>query len=147
MSKPNAPIDTHDDGHDHEAMMLEALRERGYRVTQPRRKIAAALSSAASPKSAKQIGARTRIKDASTVYRTLAELVKEGLVEEFTDRGISYFEIAHEHHDHAVCDSCGTMEHIPCESSKPPRTLARKGWVIHSHEALYRGMCARCAVV
>ncbi len=140
----SASSHTHD-GHDHETEILASLRERGYRITLPRRKIVAALSSAESPKNAKQIGARTKIKDASTVYRTLTELVKEGLVEEFTDHSVSYFEIAHEHHDHAVCDSCGTIAHIPCESTKPPRALARAGWKISSHEALFRGLCARCS--
>lgn len=144
MSKPHTTHHTHAD-HNHEQEILTALRERGYRVTMPRRKIVAALSLAVSPKNAKQIGTRTKIKDASTVYRTLAELVKEGLVEEFTDRSISYFEIAHEHHDHAVCDSCGAIAHIPCESTKPPRTLARAGWKISSHEALFRGLCAQCS--
>lgn len=140
----NASIHTHE-GHNHEEEILASLRERRYRITTPRRKIVAALASAVSPKTAKQISSRTKIKDASTVYRTLTELVREGLVLEFTDRGVSHFEIAHEHHDHAVCDSCGTIEHIPCDSAKPPRALTRAGWVIRSHEALYRGLCVQCS--
>ncbi len=130
---------------DHETEIQEALRERGYRITEPRRKIIEAISTAASPKTAKQIGVRTKIKDASTVYRTLGELVKEGLIEEFTDRGVAYFEIAHEHHDHAVCDSCGAIEHIPCATDTKPRALVNAGWTIASHEAVYHGTCAKCA--
>jgi Fe2+ or Zn2+ uptake regulation protein len=144
----NARIHTH--GHhgecDHETEIQNELRERGYRLTTPRLKIIEAISTAASPKTAKEIGMRTKIKDASTVYRTLAELVKEGLLAEFSDRGVAYFEVVHEHHDHAVCDSCGKVEHIPCVSDKKPRALTRAGWVIQSHDAIYRGLCTTCAV-
>lgn len=124
--------------------ILEALRSAGYRITAPRRAIVGALESASGPKTAKEIGVRTKIKDASTVYRTLSELVKVGLIEEFADGDVSYYEISHQHHDHAICSTCGKIEHIPCESEKTPRALTRAGWVIESHEALYRGLCGSC---
>jgi Fe2+ or Zn2+ uptake regulation protein len=130
--------------HAHERDILQALHERKYRVTAPRRKIIAALATAASPKTAKDIGRHTRIKDASTVYRTLRELVKEELLTEFQDRGVCYFEVAHAHHDHAVCDQCGAMSHVPCERPASPRALTQSGWQIATHEILYRGLCRAC---
>jgi Fur family ferric uptake transcriptional regulator len=129
--------------HDEEVHILEVLKDAGYRITLPRRKIARALGTAKTPKTAKEIAARTHIKDASTVYRTLTELTKEGIVHTITEAGVAYFEVAHEHHDHVVCTSCGVMEHIPCAISKP-RALSRTGWDITSHEALFRGLCVTC---
>ncbi len=135
----------HHTHHGEEDEILQLLREEGYRVTAPRRSIIEALATAASPKTAKQIGGRTKIKDASTVYRTLEELKKLGVIEEFQSKGVAYFEIVHDHHDHAICEVCGKIEHIPCEAMKAPRTLTRAGWTITSHEALYRGVCGTCA--
>jgi Fur family ferric uptake transcriptional regulator len=132
-----------DHDHDEEAHILEVMKGAGYRITLPRRKIARALGTALTPKTAKDIAQRTHIKDASTVYRTLAELTKAGIVHTITEEGIAYFEVAHEHHDHVVCTSCGTMEHIPCAISKP-RALTRAGWHITSHEAVFKGVCATC---
>jgi len=137
----------HESHHSHtpdEDAILDELRSAGYRITAPRRAIVEALTTAASPKTAKEIGVRTKIKDASTVYRTLTELVKADLALEFTDKGVAYYEIAHHHHDHAICNSCGKIEHIPCESVKAPRVLTAAGWMIESHEALYRGLCGDC---
>jgi Fur family peroxide stress response transcriptional regulator len=144
MSSPSAHPDTNH-ACNHETEIRDALRLRGYRITEQRSKIIKVLCTTASPKTAKEIGVRTKIKDASTVYRTLSELVKEGLVEEFQDRGIAHFEVAHEHHDHAVCNVCGSIVHIPCTTDTKPKELAHAGWVITSHEAIYHGTCASCA--
>jgi Fur family ferric uptake transcriptional regulator len=129
--------------HDEEAHILLVLKDAGYRITLPRRKIARALGTAKTPKTAKEIAARTHIKDASTVYRTLTELTKEGIVHTVTSEGVAYFEVSHTHHDHVVCTSCGVMEHITCVISKP-RALSRAGWHITSHEAVFKGVCATC---
>jgi Fe2+ or Zn2+ uptake regulation protein len=128
--------------HIHETL-LSTLRERGYRLTAPRRAIIAALESASEPKTVQQLMQRTRIKDASTVYRTLRELQKEQLLEEFTDRGTAFYEVVHVHHDHAVCGDCGTIRHIPCASKRAPAAL--RGWTHLSHESLFRGVCEKCS--
>jgi Fe2+ or Zn2+ uptake regulation protein len=124
--------------------VIEALKKGGYRITKPRQAIVEALSTASSPKTAKEIAVHTKIKDLSTVYRTLAELVKESLAEEFTDRGTSYFELSSHHHDHAVCTSCGAIAHVPCTELKIPSSLKKAGWVVETHEALWRGKCSSC---
>ena len=120
------------------------LRQRGYRITKPRRLLIDALLSASTPKNAKEIARHTGIKDLSTVYRTLTELVKEGLVSELTDDGIAYYELHEHHHDHAICDACGTIEHIPCGMTKVPKALIRNGFTPTTHEIIWRGVCAKC---
>lgn len=124
--------------------VIDTLKILGYRITAPRRAIVEALLTASSPKTAKEIAVHTKIKDLSTVYRTLSELVKESLAEEFTDRGTSYFELSGHHHDHAVCTRCGVIAHVPCSETKTPSSLKKAGWVIEAHEALWRGRCNAC---
>jgi Fe2+ or Zn2+ uptake regulation protein len=120
----------------------DTLKSLGYRITAPRKKIIQALRTARDPKTAKEIARHTHIADLSTVYRTLRELVKEGLASEFADKGVSYFEVCEHHHDHAVCDGCGTMLHIPCMQTQTPHAL--KGWEALSHQFVWRGMCGKC---
>ncbi|MFM2381879.1 MAG: ferric uptake regulator, Fur family [Candidatus Parcubacteria bacterium] len=124
--------------------IIDTLKERGYRITAPRRAIVEALVTASTPKTVKEIGVHTKIKDLSTVYRTLGELVKESLAEEFTDKGTSYFELGGHHHDHAVCTGCGAIAHVPCSETKIPASLKKAGWVVETHEALWRGRCKAC---
>ena len=130
--------------HAGEDSLILTLRTRGYRMTAPRRAIIEALTTAVSPKTAKEIAKYAKIKEPSTVYRTLAELVKEKLASEFSDAGVAYYEIKEHHHDHAVCDKCGKIEHIPCAVPEKPRALTRAGWSILSYEALYRCFCGMC---
>jgi Fe2+ or Zn2+ uptake regulation protein len=125
------------------AHIYTVLKEKGYRVTGPRKKIIEALLTASSPKTAKEIAQKTKIKDFSTVYRTLGEFKREGLLQEFTDRAVAYYELSSHHHDHAVCDGCGVMVHIPCTNTKAPQALT--GWKALSHEVLWRGRCRICA--
>jgi Fur family ferric uptake transcriptional regulator len=129
---------------DTSALTIESLQSYGYRITKPRKAIVEALATASSPKTVKEIAVHTKIKDLSTVYRTLSELVKESLAEEFTDRGTSYFELGGHHHDHAVCTGCGTIAHVPCSDTKTPPSLKRAGWIVETHEALWRGKCGAC---
>jgi Fe2+ or Zn2+ uptake regulation protein len=124
--------------------IIEELQNSGYRITKPRRAIVEALATASSPKTVKEIAVHTKIKDLSTVYRTLSELVKESLAEEFTDRGTSYYELGGHHHDHAVCTGCGIIAHVPCSETKTPSSLKKAGWVVETHEALWRGVCNSC---
>lgn len=126
----------------HEDTVLEFLRARGYRITIPRRAIIAALESAVAPKTVKEIATRTNVKEFSTIYRTLEELVKEKIASVYTNNGVTYYEIAKHHHDHAVCDECGKIEHIPCSVTKTPSV---RGWKVSGHEIIWRGRCATCA--
>lgn len=133
----------HSDEIDAESI-YSVLKERGYRITAPRRALIEALLSACDPKNAKELAKHTGIKDLSTVYRTLSELVKENLASELADGGVVYYEMHEQHHDHAICDACGTIAHIPCSITKPPKTLAIAGFTAHDHEIIWRGLCVKC---
>lgn len=135
---------SHSHKDDAERILCE-MHENGYRITAPRRAIVDALQRALKPKSASDIASHAKIKDASTVYRTLAELVKGGMVNEIQARGTTYYEIFNTHHDHAVCDSCGKIEHVECNGTVIPSSLRKSGFEVTAHEALWRGLCAQCS--
>lgn len=124
--------------------IYSALRASGYRITAPRRILIEALLSASAPKSAKEIARHTNIKELSTIYRTLAELAKEGLVSLLTDGGVAYYELHEQHHDHAICDGCAMIAHIPCSVPKVPGIFKEHGFTPTTHEIIWRGLCSAC---
>jgi len=83
----------------------------------------------------------------ATVYNTLNELTRAGLVREFPSgsNAARYDANLHPHH-HFVCDSCGTVEDIawfglPRQSGHPDLG----GHNIRSYEVVFRGTCGKCS--
>lgn len=121
------------------------LSARGYRITEPRKKIIAALIEAAHPLSALAL-AKLVSADTASVYRTLALLLEEGFVEVIETRNSApRYALAHGHHHHVVCDTCGHVEHIPCtgEFGTPKKVKGFKK--ITHHEVTYHAHCDTCA--
>jgi Fur family ferric uptake transcriptional regulator len=142
------------DRHAHEAPAAGLLlRSRGRRLTKQRRLIWDAL--VADPDahlSADDVVARVREAlptiDASTVYRTLDLLVREGLVNR-TDLGAgrAFFEPAHEHlHHHVVCTSCGAVAHVHDDALGDVRARLEQatGYELAGGELSFFGRCPRC---
>ena len=69
---------------------------------------------------------------AATVYRTLKLLRESGLCRELKlDDGTTRYEhlYGHEHHDHLICTSCGSLvEVLDPEIEKSQEKLAKKTW-------------------
>ncbi|MGQ3686016.1 MAG: Fur family transcriptional regulator [Candidatus Loosdrechtia sp.] len=85
----------------------------------------------------------------ATIYRTLALLVKSGLLREviFGERHAHYEHIyGHEHHDHLVCNSCGKI----IEFSEPRieklqnEVCKNKKFKPESHRLQIQGLCEDC---
>lgn len=135
-------------GHVHEPPPVEALRAPGRRVTRQRRLIWEALT--ADPErhlSAEEIAGRTRL-DTSTVYRTLAALVRRGLVRR-TDLGTgrACYEPAHEHpHHHVVCTRCGAVVHLHEDDLGDLRARVERasGYLLGQSEISLAGLCPAC---
>lgn len=95
----------------------EALRERGYRVTRPRRMVWAVLSDVDGHLSAPEIAERVHDRDpgvnVSSVYRALTLFDELGLVREsHLADGASTWETAHDDAViHLVCATCGDVRH------------------------------------
>ncbi len=95
---------------------------------------------------------RTVKSDRATVYRTVSTYAQVGLIEavQLKDSSIRY-EIAHkyDHHHHAVCTTCGVVEHIADESVEEVlRRMTKKlkkfsG--VDEHALEFFGTCKKCA--
>jgi len=88
--------------------------------------------------------------DKVTIYRTLASLLKVGLVHKaFMEKRASYFELAHkcsesQCHPHFTCRSCGSTQCLT-EMSLPMAKSPHKGFVIHRQQVRLEGLCPACA--
>jgi Fur family ferric uptake transcriptional regulator len=120
------------------------LKERGYRVTQARIGVIGALSNGHVPQSIQSLCETVKV-DATSVYRTIAMLKKEGLIEEIiTQGGIARYAISHGHHHHVVCTSCEKVVHIDCgKEPKAPRHIDGFATIV-SHELTFYGLCSSC---
>jgi Fur family ferric uptake transcriptional regulator len=134
--------------HAHELPGADALRAHGRRVTRQRRLIWDALTAEPdSHVSADEIAGRTGL-DASTVYRTLDVLVREGLATR-TDLGTgrAFFEPAQEHlHHHVVCERCGAVAHLHDEELGDLRRRVEQasGYVLSTSDISFFGLCPSC---
>lgn len=126
-----------------EQSVLLLLSQRGYRITEPRRAIVRALfGKSLHAFSALDLGKKLPTIELSTIYRTLLQLEKEGVVREFQKGDTSYFEVTATHHDHLECVMCGKIEHIPCVLIKSPRIPPK--WKVIEHQVFFTGVCTHC---
>jgi Fur family ferric uptake transcriptional regulator len=127
----------------------ESLTGHGLRVTPKRVALIEALQRAHSPQTAEELHAKMDA-DLVTVYRNLQNLVEAGVVSEvrFKDAVVRY-ELAHGHHHHIVCTSCGTIEELEgCETSPLERqalNASEKFSRINEHSLEFFGLCKACA--
>jgi Fe2+ or Zn2+ uptake regulation protein len=125
--------------------IISALQDRGFRITKARKMLIKHLAQKDQPLSIQALCALLKDVDEASVYRSVRMLHEEGFLEEIA--------IAHEapryalshghHHHHAVCTSCGVMEHIACSGEKLPTLKAFQ--TIKSHEVTFYGLCKKCA--
>jgi len=84
----------------------------------------------------------------ATVYRGLAFLESEGLVESIQLADKKRYERADKaHHDHMVCTICGRIEEFSHATIEALQEAAaeKKGFVISGHQLVMFGYCANCA--
>ena len=126
------------------------LQERGYRLTEPRRVIIAALRDAGRYCTATQLYERLRGRAVglASVYRTLELLAELGLAERRAETGgeASFLYCSPRHHHHVVCTSCGTVREIDaCPDDHLAHAVEREtGFQIERHTLDFYGLCATC---
>ena len=128
------------------------LQERGYRLTEPRRVIIAALRDAGRYCTATQLYERLRGRAVglASVYRTLELLAELGLVQRFdVGEGVARYEPAlpsGEHHHHLVCDRCGRVAAFEDQGvERSLASLARRLEIrVEGHDVVLRGTCVDC---
>lgn len=129
------------------------IKKAGLKVTGPRVKILEILENAGdrhlSAEDIYQLLKEEKL-DVSfaTVYRVLAQFEVAGLVMRHRfDEDYSVFELnLGEHHDHLVCDKCGSIEEFSDEVvEKRQRLIAKQaGYKITGHALYIYGLCRAC---
>lgn len=136
-----------------EKQLAEYLAKHGMKLTNQRKLILSAFYAAAGHLSAEELYQQLRTVDSSlgqaTVYRTLKLMKEAGLAREhrFGD-DVTRFEprLGEGHHDHLICDDCGTTVPVFNEQiEKLQAELAHThGYKPTSHRMYLYGICPDC---
>lgn len=132
--------------------IAQAWRERGRRLTAPRRAVLGAVVQAGcngDVQTVYRLAKRTYPKTGLvTVYRTLELLVREGWVERWEVGGRARYELARPHHHHLVCLRCGSVARWNrCPVPVQPGTSVRGGFLVIGHRVELFGYCRACQKV
>ncbi len=137
-----------------EAMILDRLRERGYRMTSSRNCIVRAVIGQGDAFTAQMlIETVTKNHDGigrSTVFRTLDLLVSEGMLDQIhlADGSLRYTLAPNAlvHHHHLICTSCEkTLPFTGCTVETMIDGLEQEtGFVISGHQLEFFGVCDDC---
>ena len=137
-----------------ELMQADAarLQEQGYRLTEPRRTIIAALREAGRYCTAQQLYERMRGRSVglASVYRTLELLAALGLAERRSETGgeASFLYCSSRHHHHVICTTCGVVREIDarfCPGEGVTQAVEETtGVQITRHILDFYGVCAEC---
>lgn len=134
------------------ARILDALREKGGRLTPARRTIVTALVEAGTHVTADELAAtvQERLPDVhlSTIYRTLDRLEELGVIEHVhLGHGRAVYHLADERHHHLVCDRCGWVTGVPSDLFDDVATSVKKryGFVLDPTHFSLGGLCRECA--
>ena len=83
----------------------------------------------------------------ATVYRGLAALAEQGLIESIQLADKKRYERADKaHHDHLVCTSCGSIEEFckPEIEALQDQVAEERDFHIQGHQLLLFGLCKAC---
>jgi Fur family ferric uptake transcriptional regulator len=131
--------------------VLALLRERGGRVTTPRRVILGALLEADDHVTADDLTTAVQRRHPeihqSTVYRTLETLAELGVVDHVhLGHGRAVFHLADERHQHLLCSSCGLVIEAPDDvvDDLAGRLDAEYGFALDARHFALTGTCRAC---
>jgi Fur family transcriptional regulator, ferric uptake regulator len=131
--------------------ILTLVRQRGGRVTTPRRAIVAALLAAPEHITAEQLADAVQRAHPdvhrSTIYRTLDALTELGVIDHVhLDHGPAVYHFADQPHHHIVCRECGRVVELPLSALAPlQRRVARDyDFVLDATHFALTGRCAGC---
>ena len=134
--------------------LLDALQERGYRVTAPRRLIIEELCSAERSLTPQELYAALHARHPlsgvglTTVYRTLDLLVELGAAQRFAqpNHEDKYIFCSQRHHHHMICSRCGYVEEVEgCLMPLVEAALRRDTrFQINDHSLDFYGLCQDC---
>lgn len=130
------------------AQAIDALRQRGLRLTTPRRLVLEELFAADAPVSAEWIATTLRL-DLTSVYRNLETLERHGLARHVHlghGPGL-YALVGRGEREFIACERCGSVLSLMPDELDPVRARIRE---LHGYEARFThfaivGLCPACA--
>ena len=133
------------------AQLLDALEERGYRDTAPRRAVVQAVALKDKHFTAEELREQLPEVGRATVYRSLKIMVEVGLVcRVLLEGGTLHYQLSHRgHHHHLLCVECGASEDITgCDIEDQLRSVAAaRDFRVSGHWLEVYGRCRNCADV
>lgn len=124
--------------------IIELLKKRGARITQPRKAVLEILCNTQRPVNVKELQDQLPDINIVTLYRILEYLVELKVVKELThDPKEKFFELSdpyHEHHHHTICRSCGKVGDLECKLTLPTMS----DFTPDMHVVTVYGICKRC---
>jgi Fur family transcriptional regulator, ferric uptake regulator len=127
---------------------IAALRERGLRLTTPRRLVLEALFAAEGPVSAEYVARRLGL-DVASVHRNFETLERQGLVRHVHlghGPGL-YALLGHGEREYLYCERCGAVRALAAAELGPVRELIREryGYVARFDHFAIVGTCTACS--
>src|SRR5437879_5836657 len=129
---------------------IDALRDRGLRLTRPRRIILDVVRATDAHPTAAFVYRRVRRRlprvSLATVYRNLRVLAAEGFLAERADAAGLRFDGNAEPHDHFTCLACGRIHDVPVRRARAVRVrlAAQTGFEVLDHLTEDFGRCGDC---
>jgi Fur family ferric uptake transcriptional regulator len=131
---------------------VSALDRAGYRLTEPRRALAALIADQSGHFTAADLVAETRTRrlgvGRATVFRTLEVLEGLGAIErlDLPSGEHAYVGCDPIHHHHIVCSRCGRTDEVDDAGLRPVvRDVARQtGFRVDEHRLELFGLCPAC---
>jgi Fur family ferric uptake transcriptional regulator len=131
--------------------MAQALRQAGYRLTQPRMAVLQVLEESDEGLSPEEVYRQGRTICASlglvTVYRTLELLIELGLVRRVhSEQNCHGYASAGTNRHHLICQGCHRVVEFPCEGldSLIESVRQQTGYTISEHLLELSGLCQDC---
>lgn len=135
--------------------IVQALHDKGMRVTENRKNILRVLLAAKTPlpltEIQEQAGKLGSHPDFATVFRVMTALEKLDLAQKVNlGKACSHYELLdpQKHHDHIVCVDCGrvTLIEEDCPVSKVEKKIERQyGYTNLTHSLEFFGTCGDCS--
>jgi len=126
--------------------MPTTLRNHQMKATPQRLAIAEIFFSKAQHLSAKQLKEQLHKRfptlSLNTVYLTLQQFSKAGLLNEVITPERILFDSNTTPHDHAECENCGTLIDIESTQQQAPKSLT--DWQLTHVNCIWRGICPQC---
>jgi Fur family transcriptional regulator, ferric uptake regulator len=127
----------------------DVFREKGFKLTAPRRKILSLLENQTKPFSAQEFYEQMTEKeiDFSTVYRNLEALADKDIIcRIIREDGTCSYELSDQehHHHHLICTKCGNSQSINFCPMEIIDTSAWKGFTPIKHRFEVMGICGEC---